>query len=59
MVKLLLNIDVLYYLAYGILAFVATLIHHFFFAFHLSEVVIRYPVLRNIIRSFWEPKVFI
>lgn len=56
-VKVLLNIDVIYYLSYGVLAFVATMIHPFFFAFHLSEVVIRFPTLRNIIRSFWEPKV--
>lgn len=55
-VRVLLNIDVLYYLTYGTLAFIATMIHPFFFAFHLSEVVIRYPTLRNIIRSFWEPK---
>lgn len=50
------NIDVIYYLAYGACAFIATMIHPFFFAFHLSEVVLRYPTLRNIIRSFWEPK---
>jgi inositol 1,4,5-triphosphate receptor type 1/inositol 1,4,5-triphosphate receptor type 3 len=56
-VKVLLNIDVMYYLAYGTLAFIATMVHPFFFAFHLSEVVIRYPTLRNIIKSFWEPKV--
>lgn len=57
LVKVLLNIDMIYYLAYGVLAFIATLVHPFFFAFHLSEVVLRYPTLRNIIKSFWEPKV--
>jgi inositol 1,4,5-triphosphate receptor type 1/inositol 1,4,5-triphosphate receptor type 3 len=57
LVKVLLNIDVMYYLTYGSLAFIATMVHPFFFAFHLSEVVIRYPTLRNIIKSFWEPKV--
>lgn len=56
-IKVLLNIDLVYYLAYGALAFVATLVHPFIFAFHLSEVVLRYPTLRNIIKSFWEPKV--
>ncbi|CAD8066638.1 unnamed protein product [Paramecium sonneborni] len=57
LVKVLLNIDMIYYLTYGVLAFIATLFHPFFFAFHLSEVVLRYPTLRNIIKSFWEPKV--
>lgn len=57
LVKVLLNIDMIYYLAYGVLGFIATLVHPFFFAFHLSEVVLRYPTLRNIIKSFWEPKV--
>ena len=50
------NMEVLFYLTYIILAFVATHFHPFFFAFHLSEIVLRYPVLRNIIKSFWEPK---
>lgn len=50
------NMEVLYYLTYGTLAFIATLFHPFFFAFHLSEVVLRYPVLRNIIKSIWDPK---
>jgi inositol 1,4,5-triphosphate receptor type 1/inositol 1,4,5-triphosphate receptor type 3 len=55
-VKVIMNIEVMYYLAYGTLAFVATLVHPFFFAFHLTELVLRYPTMRNIIRSFWEPK---
>jgi inositol 1,4,5-triphosphate receptor type 1/inositol 1,4,5-triphosphate receptor type 3 len=56
LVKVLMNVEMLYYLTYVTLAFMANFIHPFFFAFHLSEVVIRYPLLRNIIRSFWEPK---
>ena len=48
---------VLYYLSYGFTAFLGTLYNPFFFAFHLSEIVIRFPTLRNIIRSFWEPKI--
>jgi inositol 1,4,5-triphosphate receptor type 1/inositol 1,4,5-triphosphate receptor type 3 len=51
------NIEVLYYLTYGTLAFIATFVHPFFFAFHLTEIVIRFPQLRNIIKSFWEPKI--
>jgi hypothetical protein len=39
------NIDVLYYLTYGTLAFVAITVHPLFYAFHLSEVVIRYSTL--------------
>ncbi|CAD8210359.1 unnamed protein product [Paramecium octaurelia] len=54
--RVLLNIEILYYLSYGTLAFLATFYHPFFFAFHLTEIVIRFPQLRNIIKSFWEPK---
>lgn len=54
--RVLMNMEVFYYLMYGTLAFIATFFHPFFFAFHLSEVVLRYPVLRNVIKSFWEPK---
>jgi inositol 1,4,5-triphosphate receptor type 1/inositol 1,4,5-triphosphate receptor type 3 len=56
LIMVLTNIEVMYYLAYGVLAFIATLFHPFFFAFHMSEVVLRYPTMRNVIRSFWEPK---
>lgn len=56
-IKVLMNIDLLYYVFYGTFAFLASLIHPFFFAFHLTEVMLRYPTLRTIIKSFWEPKV--
>lgn len=39
--KVLSNIEVLYYLAYGILACIATIFHPFFFAFHLTQILIR------------------
>jgi inositol 1,4,5-triphosphate receptor type 1/inositol 1,4,5-triphosphate receptor type 3 len=56
LIRVLMNIDLIYYFAYGACAIIATRFHFFFFAFHLSEVVLRYPTLRNIIKSFWEPK---
>lgn len=55
--KVLLQVEVLYYLSYGAFAFIATLYHYFFFSFHLTEFVIRYPTLRNILKSAWLPKV--
>ena len=39
--KVLSNIEVLYYLAYGILACIATIFHPVFFAFHLTQILIR------------------
>lgn len=50
------TIEVLYYLAYGLLAFMGVWFHPFFFAFHLTEILIRYPTLKNVIRAVWEPK---
>ncbi|EGR32968.1 MIR domain protein [Ichthyophthirius multifiliis] len=54
-VRVLINPEVIYYLAYGSLAVLATEIHPFFFAFHLTEFLLRYPTLRNILRSVYEP----
>lgn len=59
LLQLLKNIDVLYYLSYGLFAFIGTVIHPFFFAFHLSEILIRYPTLKNVIRSVWTPRLAI
>ncbi len=39
LLRVLMNVEVIYYLAYGFLAFIATLVHPFFFAFHLTEVI--------------------
>lgn len=50
------EIEVVYYLAYGALAVIGTVLHPFFFSFHLTEILIRYPTLKNVIRSVWEPK---
>ena len=41
--RVILNNEILYYLSYGTLAFLATFYHPFFFAFHLTEIVIRFP----------------
>ncbi|CAD8059333.1 unnamed protein product [Paramecium primaurelia] len=50
------EIEVVYYLAYGALAVIGTVLHPFFFSFHLTEILIRYPTLKNVIKSVWEPK---
>ena len=36
------SIDVLYYIAYGLLAIAGIAVHPFFFSFHLTEILIRY-----------------
>ena len=46
----------IFYLLYGFFAVIATFEHPFFFAFHTAEVIIRYPTMINIIKSFWQPK---
>ncbi|KAL4492562.1 hypothetical protein ABPG72_007675 [Tetrahymena utriculariae] len=49
--KVLTNPEVIYYLMYGTLAFIATYVHPFFFSFHLTECLLRFPTLRNILKS--------
>ena len=46
----------MYYIAYGLFAILGTFFHPFFFIFHLSEILFRYPTLQNIIKSIWRPK---
>jgi hypothetical protein len=50
------EIEILYYMAYGALAVIGTVVHPFFFAFHMTEVLIRFPTLKNVIRAVWEPR---
>lgn len=35
------SINIIYYIAYGVLAVAGTLVHPFFFAFHLTELLFR------------------
>ncbi|EGR32738.1 MIR domain protein [Ichthyophthirius multifiliis] len=53
---LMLVCKVLYYLTYSTLAIIATFVHPFFFTFHLSEVLLRYPTLKNVIMSIYLPR---
>ena len=50
--------EILYYLAYALFAFLGVYGHKFFFCFHLSEIMIRYDILKNVIRAvalpFWD-----
>ncbi|EGR27978.1 hypothetical protein IMG5_185610 [Ichthyophthirius multifiliis] len=55
LIRFIINPEVVYYLTYGTLAVLATEIHPFFFAFHLTEFLLRYPTLRNILRAVYEP----
>jgi len=55
-VKVLINPEIIYYLSYGIFAILATFFHPFFFAFHLTEFLMRYPTLRGILRSIYGPR---
>ncbi|EGR30289.1 MIR domain protein [Ichthyophthirius multifiliis] len=57
LIKVFLNLDIIYYIAYGFFSVLGTLQHPFFFCFHLSEFLFRYPTLRNILKSVYEPYV--
>ena len=41
----------MYYIAYGLFAILGTFYHPLFFIFHLTEILFRYPTLKNIILS--------
>lgn len=56
LVFILKEIEVIYYLAYGALAILGTVYHPFFFSFHLTEILIRYPTLKNVIMAVYMPR---
>jgi hypothetical protein len=47
---------ILYYLIYGFTAIIGTIWNPFFFAFHLFDVLVRFPVLLNVVKAVWMPK---
>jgi hypothetical protein len=59
-IKVLINtlkdFEILFYIAYGTTAVLGITVHPFFFVFHLSEILIRYPTLKSVIRSVYEPR---
>lgn len=54
-VSFLQEVEVMYYVAYGVFAILGTFMHPFFFIFHLSEILFRYPTLKNVILSVYKP----
>ncbi|CAD8111133.1 unnamed protein product [Paramecium sonneborni] len=46
----------LYYIMYGTAAVLGRFVHNFFFSFHLFEVMIRFPLLLNVVKSVWNPR---
>jgi len=47
---------VLYYFIYGFTAIIGVVTSPFFFAFHLLDVLVRYPLLQNVLRSIYNPR---
>ena len=52
---LILDIKVLYALAYMVFALLGIFIHNFFFAFHLIEFIISQPILQYVFRAIVDP----
>ena len=47
---------VIYNVIYGVTAVIGLTIKPYFFAYHLFDVLVRYPDLLNVVRSVWDPK---
>lgn len=55
-VKFILDMEVLYYILYGALAVIGTISHPFFFTFHLTAILMRYPTLKNVVMAIYLPR---
>ena len=47
---------VLYYCLYGFSAIIGLTITPFFFSLHLLDVMVRFPLLQNVLKSIWNPR---
>lgn len=62
------ELEAIYYLCYGKITFIfnnyyigclsilGTLLHPFFMSFHLTEMLLRYPTLKNILLAVYSPR---
>ena len=54
-IKLFFNFHVLYSICYMVFAILGLFVHHFFFSFHLIELIITQPILKYVFLAFYEP----
>ncbi len=47
---------VVYYVGYGLTAIIGTIYNPMFFCLHLLDILVRYPLLLNVVRAVWEPR---
>jgi len=47
---------VLYYSVYGLTAIIGLTVTPFFFAFHMFDVLVRFPLLQSVLQSIWIPR---
>lgn len=50
------NFETLYYSCYVLVSILGTVTHPFYFAFHLLDILQRYPSLQNVVRSITKPR---
>lgn len=53
---LLSNFYVLYYSIYGLTAIIGLTVTPFFFAFHMFDVLVRFPLLQSVLQAIWIPR---
>ena len=53
--KLFFNVHVLYTILYMVFAILGLFVHHFFFSFHLIELIKSTPILKYVFLAFYEP----
>ena len=54
-IKLFFNFHVLYTICYMVFAILGLFVHHFFFSFHLIELIKSQPILKYVFLAFYEP----
>jgi len=54
--KVIRDLHIIYYTLYVVFAFLSPMVSPFFMLFHLLDVIIRSPLLRNILRAIYEPR---
>ncbi len=50
------ELEVFYYIAYAAFAIAGVVLHPFYFVFHLSQILFRYPSLKNVLYAVYLPR---
>lgn len=50
------DLYLMYYIGYMVFACLGFWVHHFFYVFHLTDIIYRNPYLKNVLKALYRPR---